>query len=140
MKIGTASMVPNLRFSAPEISGQVVSAQADIFSIGCIVYYLYQISVGKFSDPYLLSIRDATSMGEHKSACESLQSRLNSHLSSLPSNLQQMMRGMLSPLPDSRGNLSQYVQSPWFNDPLLKTIKYLENIHSKEPAQKQQFL
>ena len=32
-------------------------------------------------------------------------------------------------LPDARGALSQYVQSPWFNDPLLKTIKYLENIH-----------
>lgn len=39
-----------------------------------------------------------------------------------------------------RGSLGQLVQNPWFQDPLLKTIRYLENIHSKDQAQKTQFL
>jgi hypothetical protein len=39
-----------------------------------------------------------------------------------------------------RGSLSQYVSNSWFQDPLLKTIRYLENIHYKEHAQKVQFL
>ena len=41
---------------------------------------------------------------------------------------------------NSRGFLGQYVQNGWFQDPLLKTIRYLENIHQKEAAQKLQFL
>lgn len=32
------------------------------------------------------------------------------------------------------------MQNGWFQDPLLKTIRYLENIHQKEQAQKLQFL
>ena len=42
--------------------------------------------------------------------------------------------------PSSRGFLGQYVQNAWFQDPLLKTIRYLENIHQKEQPQKLQFL
>jgi len=42
--------------------------------------------------------------------------------------------------PNMRGSLSQYVANSWFQDPLLKTIRYLENIHNKEQAQKVQFL
>jgi len=36
--------------------------------------------------------------------------------------------------------LNQTVERPWFADPLLKTIKYLENIDSKEHSNKVQFL
>jgi len=33
-----------------------------------------------------------------------------------------------------RGNLVQTVSKNWFQDPLLKTIRYLENIDYKEQA------
>jgi serine/threonine protein kinase len=42
LRVGDVSLVPNLRFAAPEVSSQagMVSAQADIFSIGCLIYYM----------------------------------------------------------------------------------------------------
>jgi len=39
-----------------------------------------------------------------------------------------------------RGSLGQLVQRQWFQDPLLKTIRYLENIDFKDSQQKVQFL
>lgn len=40
-----------------------------------------------------------------------------------------------------RGNsLNMIVENPWFQDPLLKTIRYLENIDQKDQASKIQFL
>lgn len=46
LKVGETSLVPNLRFAAPEVSSQtgMVSAQADIFSIGCLIYYLVALN------------------------------------------------------------------------------------------------
>lgn len=40
-----------------------------------------------------------------------------------------------------RGNsLNMVVENPWFQDPLLKTVRYLENIEQKDHAAKVQFL
>lgn len=59
-KIGEFSLVPNLKFSAPEVSASTaVSAQVDIFSIGCIIYFLVALNQGR--DPYLIQMSDSTS-------------------------------------------------------------------------------
>lgn len=42
--------------------------------------------------------------------------------------------------PQQRGTLGQAVSMPWFQDPLLKAIRYLENIDYKDQTQKVQFL
>jgi hypothetical protein len=39
---------------------------------------------------------------------------------------------LLSDNPRARGNLGAVVQRQFFQDPLLKTIRYLENIDYKE--------
>jgi len=47
-KVGDFAMVPNLRFSAPEVTeSQNVTAQSDIFSIGCLIYFLVQLNKQK---------------------------------------------------------------------------------------------
>ena len=39
-----------------------------------------------------------------------------------------------------RGDLSSIVSRQWFQDPLLKTVRYLENIDFKDQNSKVQFL
>jgi hypothetical protein len=41
---------------------------------------------------------------------------------------------MVADNPQFRGQLGQYVQNVWFQDPQLKTIRFLENINAKEAA------
>ena len=51
------NLVPNLRFGCPELTTtSLITAQADIFSIGCIIYFLAMLSRGKqASQLYLLN-------------------------------------------------------------------------------------
>lgn len=62
------------------------------------------------------------------------QSQIDPEISDLVSQV------LLANTPDQRGPLSQIVQRPWFQDPLLKTIRYLENIDYKDQQAKVQFL
>jgi SCY1-like protein 2 len=47
-KIGEVALVPNMKFAAPEFTTNQpsVSMQSDIFSIGCLIYYLVALSSG----------------------------------------------------------------------------------------------
>lgn len=50
------SLVPNLRFGSPELTqSAMISAQTDIFSIGCLIYFLSALSKGRHSNLYLLN-------------------------------------------------------------------------------------
>jgi SCY1-like protein 2 len=54
LRIDEYSMVPNLRFAAPELSEkQSVSIQSDIFSVGNLLYYL--VALNKNKSPNLLN-------------------------------------------------------------------------------------
>lgn len=78
MKVGEQSMVPNLKFAAPEISStqSTVTCQADIFSVGCLIYYLVALSQG-IKDPHIISINDLTSAAQHRTECVNLESKLS---------------------------------------------------------------
>jgi len=57
--VGDIAIVPNLRFSAPEISDkQMCSFNTDLFSIGCLIYFMVAINKGK--DPFILNQTDIT--------------------------------------------------------------------------------
>ena len=47
---------------------------------------------------------------------------------------------MLAPSPQQRGTLGAVVSRSWFQDPLLKTIRFLENLEFKDQPAKIQFL
>ena len=49
---------------------------------------------------------------------------------------QDILRATLTSTPEMRSNLGQIVSRPWFQDPLLKALRYLENLEFKEQAQK----
>jgi SCY1-like protein 2 len=46
----------------------------------------------------------------------------------------------LSKSPHERGNVAGLVENQWFQDPLIKAIRYLERIDEKDRSNKLQFL
>jgi len=110
------NMVPNLRFGSPELTTtSLITAQADIFSIGCIIYFITALSKGrKDSQLYLLNQQDITAKQLHENEVGSLQRRIEQMLGDFDPNLKQIIRQMCYTDPSSRGFLGQYVQNGWF--------------------------
>jgi len=55
LKFNDLGMVPNLRFAAPEITGAgQCSVNSDIFSVGCLLYFLAALNKGK--NPFILNV------------------------------------------------------------------------------------
>jgi SCY1-like protein 2 len=68
LKINEFAMVPNLRFAPPEVAqGNPVSVQADIFSVGCLIFFIVQLSRSK--SPFLLQLHDTTNKQLHGNEC-----------------------------------------------------------------------
>jgi len=110
-----------------------------LFSIACIMYYLLALESNK--EPFILAQFNRSCPNAHSGEISLLNSRLNQKLAFVESELQEILRQILNTsAPNMRGSLGQLVQRQWFQDPLLKTLRYLENIDFKENAQKVQFL
>ncbi|CDW79562.1 serine threonine protein kinase [Stylonychia lemnae] len=140
LKVGDIAIVPNLRFSAPEISDkQMCSFNTDLFSVGCLIYFMVAINRGK--DPFILNQTDITSKDQHVYELKGFDKRFNMLMAGMESDFEIIMRQMLNiNYPESRGPLNEVVVKSWFQDPLLKTIKYLETIDSRDHQNKVQFL
>ena len=74
---GNQHLNPNMRFAAPEVSSPngLVSAQADIFSIGCLIYFLVALNRG-MRDVYLLQPQNTTSTHSHQQELSGFQQKL----------------------------------------------------------------
>lgn len=82
-----------------------------------------------------------TSPTAHKAELAHIPNKLNRSINCYESEIQDIFRMVLmANQPMGRGNLGAIVQRQFFQDPLLKTIRYLENIDYKEQTQKVQFL
>lgn len=79
MRINEYSVVPNLRFAAPEVSEQQqCSINSDIFSVGTILYYL--VALNKNKSPNLLNQPDITDRTSHTNECNALNRKLGQFL------------------------------------------------------------
>ena len=82
------SLVPNLRFGSPELTTSAqISAQTDIFSIGCLIYFLSALSKGRHSNLYLLNQQDVTNKQLHENEVGSLPRRIEAALNGYDANL-----------------------------------------------------
>jgi serine/threonine protein kinase len=114
LKINEFSMVPNLKFAAPEITEKgVCSVESDLFSIGCIIYYMIATSKGK--SPFILNMQDPTDKGTHKFEINTLEKRYSTLFAGFDRDCENMLRQLLSVSdPKMRGQLNQIVEKPWF--------------------------
>jgi SCY1-like protein 2 len=133
------ALAPNLRFTAPEIVDEnVATPQADVFSLGCVLYYLLNIDKGE--DAFLLKMTNQYSTTQHSKACQDLRFQMDSKFSHLPYELKALFKSALDTNRNSRGSVNSFVENGFFQDPLIKTIRYLENIEHKEHHNVVQFL
>lgn len=91
LRFNELSMVPNLRFAAPEmsqISGRC-SVFSDLFSLGCIIYFLICLDLKK--DPYLLTFYETTNCSQHSTELVMLQTKLSSRLQGFDEDIIQVL-------------------------------------------------
>lgn len=70
-RIGDYGVVPNMRFAAPELSDkQQCSVNSDLFSVGCILYFMVCINKGR--DPFILNQKDISDKIQHEMEVKSL--------------------------------------------------------------------
>jgi len=98
LRIDEYSMVPNLRFAAPELSDkQSVSIQSDIFSVGTLLYYL--VALNKNKSPNLLNQPDITDKQSHVNESGVLQRKIGQLMQGLEPEFDNMIRPMLNQNP-----------------------------------------
>ncbi|KAJ9510959.1 hypothetical protein QJQ45_027821 [Haematococcus lacustris] len=140
---------PSLPYSAPELVGgwggaqsslpsSALSPAADVFSLAALAYELLS-GAGQL----LLPVRN--SLTEYKAAVLPAglggQQGLQAVLASAPPLLQEVLRGMLAPLPSSRPAPAAFTASPFFQeDLLLRALRFLDTLLQRETGQKLAFL
>jgi len=136
---GKLAWAPNLRFTAPEVvSNNSASASADIFSMACLLHFL--LNMDKGNDAYVLNLKSEFSTQLHVRALEDLKKDMHSKFINWPYALKTLMTSWLDSDKSNRGSVNSMVENGFFQDPLIKTIRYLETIEHKEHHNVVQFL
>lgn len=136
-KPGQIRLTPSLRFAAPEITStpSLCTFTSDMFSLGCLIYSLYKIRRDNGAhDPYLIKVN---SLHGYQESIRSLDRNDFSHL---PEEIRSTVINMLNPNPTQRMTPADFINHMWFKDPFVQAVKALENIHTRDFTQQQNFL
>ena len=114
------------------------SWQSDIFSLGWVLYFLLNIDKGE--DAYIIKTSNTFSTAQHIRLCDELRINMESKFADMPYNMKALFMSVLEYEAASRGTVNSMVENVFFQDPLIKTIRYLESIEHKEQHNVVQFL
>ncbi|SCW00483.1 LAFE_0C05182g1_1 [Lachancea fermentati] len=127
-----------LDYSAPElILDKMLSPKNDYFSLGLLIYFLYykksllncENSISSFGDQYAKFERQV------------LQYTSNQFFSKIPEKLRFCMPKLMNRDVFNRfDNISDFIESEFFQDPLIKTLIFLDDLPTKNAQEKSIFL
>lgn len=127
-----------LNYTAPEIVLEnTVSFKSDFFSLGLLIYMLY---TGKS----MLSTENSSS--QYKAEYTKFERKLTTMswenvFSKLPTTLRPCMSRLMSRDVYSRyDNINEFLESEFFQDPLIKTLSFLDDLPTKTNDEKIVFL
>lgn len=120
------------------MNSSIAATQSDIFSLGAVLYYLLNIDKGE--EAFLMKMTDQYSTSQYSKAIDSMKKNLITKCATMPYALRSLFQSVLDSDMQSRGSVNSFVENAFFQDPLIKTIKYLENIEQKEHHNIVQFL
>lgn len=127
-----------LDYTAPEIVlDNTLSFKNDYFSLGLLVYMLYSGKSLFHTENSTSQYRDEYTKFERRLATLSW----DSIFSKLPENLRHCMPNLMNRDVFSRyDNISEFLESQFFQDPLIKTLIFLDDLPTKSNEEKLLFL
>ncbi|KAJ5099264.1 hypothetical protein N7532_006265 [Penicillium argentinense] len=130
----------NMNYTSPDFAmDSNVSSAADMFSLGLIIIALY-------NSPHVSPLETHANLSTYKkllSSPSTTPSQSNNFLCSNPiprDVLSQVLPRLITRRPAQRMNAREFQQSPYFDNVLVSTIRFLESLPAKNPNEKSQFL
>lgn len=103
-----------------------------------MLYFLLNIDKGE--DAYILKASNTFSTAQHIRLCDELRINIETKFADMPYNMKTLFMSVLDYEAANRGTVNSMVENVFFQDPLIKTIRYLETIEQKEHHNVVQFL
>jgi SCY1-like protein 2 len=130
----------DLDYTSPDfVLDSNVTTSADLFSLGLVIVALY-------NSPHTSPLQTHASITTYKkllSSSSSIPSQSNNFLSSkpLPKDLvSHVLPKLVTRRPAQRMTAREFQQSPYFDNVLVSTIRFLESLPAKTPNEKSQFM
>lgn len=132
---------PNFGFTAPEVVKENLGcAASDAFSLGCLIFTLLQMA-NKDTYQYFFDVKDVCTKQIYLDQIRSFGASYTANrLAEIKSNATGLLSLLLAARPEDRFKLQNAHDHPWFNDPKIKTLEYLDHLKEKEPQHQLQFL
>jgi hypothetical protein len=87
LKIGDLSVVPNMRFAAPEVSEKLqCSINSDLFSVGCLLYFMVNMNKGR--EPFILNQKEITDRNAHGFEIKAMERKFSSLMAGIESDFE----------------------------------------------------
>lgn len=130
--------LPCLRFVAPEIVlDSKAYYQADIFSLGMLIYNSLKFIKGD-TDRDLLSLNGQNSIDTYKKAISLMENKMMKI--AFESDDHDALFKALNRNPQARPTIKEFLEHPWFSDPKLKALRFIENLEQNEANKNTEFL
>ncbi|CCH42732.1 hypothetical protein BN7_2276 [Wickerhamomyces ciferrii] len=129
----------NLNYTAPEVVYENnIYPSSDIYSLGCFIYYLYTKG-----EKTVVSCDNSTTY--YKEDYEKFENRLRQNnpktvFKNVPETLFQVLPQLLTRYPNQRLSIKEFIESGYFNNPLVKTMIFLDEFPTKSDDEKAIFL
>lgn len=129
----------NLNYTAPEtVYENKIYPASDIFSLGAVIYYIY--TKGEKS---IINCNNSTSY--YKDEYEKFERTLKQNnprtvFKKVPDTLFQVLPQLLARYPNQRLTIKEFIDSGYFNNPLVKTMIFLDEFPTKSDEEKAIFL
>lgn len=130
----------SLDYTSPDfVLDNNINPSADMFSLGLLIIALY-------NSPHRSPIETHESLSAYKrtfSSSSSVPNQTNNFLSSvpLPKNLSsELLPRLITRRPAQRLNAMEFQQAQYFDNILVSTIRFLDDLPAKSPNEKAQFM
>ncbi|ONH70133.1 Protein kinase-like protein SCY1 [Cyberlindnera fabianii] len=129
----------NLNYTAPEVVFENKAYPAsDMFSLGCVIYYLYNDGSGSI-------INCNSSTNYYKEDYEKFERMLKQNnprqlFKKVPESLFKVLPQLISRYPNQRITPQEFIESDYFNNPLVKVMVFLDEFPTKSDEEKLIFL
>lgn len=147
--MNNTSIVPfanlNLNYAAPELlTGQTLKLDPsnDLWSLGCLCYYLYN------GGEQIINCFDPNSIPDYKTEFRKFEQKFYNHrpselkyfLKEIPEKFYPTLSGLLARYPHDRLTIDQFLDSDFFNGGLIKAMWIIDEFSTKLADEKRVFL